>query len=159
MKKTIIIGLVMVLAVLGVAIAIKYSNSSTDTTQEQETQVTEEETGNPASEIGEGEIRLTSGNFDKEVREYKGVALVDFYLPTCPHCKTVGPIISEIAKETQGKYKIGKINAQIASDLSGEFEIERVPALLFFKDGKEVARLIGAQDKAEIMAKLEEASK
>lgn len=158
MKKTIIVGLVMVLAVLGVAIAIKYSNSSTDVGQKQETQI-EEETGNPASEIGEGEVRFTEENFQNEVRDYKGVVMVDFYLPSCSHCKALGPVISEIAKETQGKYKIGKINAQIASTLTGEFQIEAVPAMIFFKDGKEVSRLVGEKEKAEILAKLEEAAK
>jgi thioredoxin 1 len=39
--------------------------------------------------------------------------------------------------------------------ISQEFEVMSIPSLIFFKDGKEVERLIGAHDKEEIIAKLE----
>lgn len=156
MNKTIIIAIVMILAILGVGVAIRYTKGTTDVRQTQEQQ---EATGNPASDIGEGEYKFTPENFQKEVRDYKGVVFVDFYLPTCSYCKAAGPIISEVAKETQGKYKVGKINAQVASELTSEFKIESVPTQIIFKDGKEVSRLVGAQKKEAILEKLAEAEK
>lgn len=149
MKKNVIVAVVMILAILGVGIAVKYSKG--DEVQVQNT--------NPASQIGEGEFKFTPENFQKEVLDYKeSVVMVDFYLPTCPHCKTAGPIISAIAKENQGKYKIGKINAQLASELSTKYQIQSVPALLFFKNGQEVDRIEGAETKEKILQKLEEVS-
>lgn len=158
MKKSTIIAIVVVLAIIGVGVAVKFSQTGGD--QKDEGLIkTDEEENNPASGIGEGEIRLTEDNFNKEIREYKGVALVDMFLPTCPHCQKIGPVISEIAKENQGKYKIGKLNTNLNNNLATEFKIENVPALIFFKDGKEVARMIGAKSKEEIAAKLQEISK
>lgn len=158
MKKSTIVAIVVVFAIVGVGVAVKFSQTGTDQ-KNQGLINTGEDANNPASEIGEGEIRLTDDSFQYEIKDYKGVALVDIYLPTCVHCQKIGPIISEIAKENQGKYKVGKLNANINSKTSEEFKVESVPALIFFKDGEEVARLIGEQSKAEIVAKLEELSK
>lgn len=155
MNKTIIIAIVMILAILGVGVAIRYTQGTSDVKEQQ----SQQETGNTASDIGEGEFKFTPENFQKEVREYKGVVLVDFYLPTCPACKEAGPKVTALAKETQGKYKIGKINAQVASDLSTEYKIERVPTMIIFKDGKEVSRLVGFENKEAVLAKLEAAAK
>jgi thioredoxin 1 len=165
----IVIGIVAVLAILGVGVAVKISKSSTGVDTGKTTtggycdvvnsQAFDLEKNNTASEIGEGEVKLTCENFKTEIEEYKGVAMVDMYSPTCPHCQKMGPIISEVAKETAGKYKIGKLNVMAYSTLGGNFAIESVPALIFFKDGKEVKRLIGSQSKEKVLTTLEEASK
>ena len=163
-KQYIGIGAAITIILL-VGIVLAFSNnksaekSGSDSVKNQELIKTTGDEKNPASEIGEGEFKIDKDNFQKEITGYKGIAMVDFFLPTCPHCQKVGPVISEVAKETQGKYKIGKINANTNSAKATEFSIQSVPALIFFKDGKEVDRLIGAREKAEILAKLEEVSK
>jgi thioredoxin 1 len=157
MKKNIIIAIVVIIAVLGIGILIASQNagkpSDSGLIQADETN------NNPAVAIGPGELKLTDDNFDSEIKQSKGVAMVDMFSPTCPHCQKIGPIVSEIAKETQGKYKIGKLNANTNSKTATEFEISNVPALIFFKDGKEADRLIGEQTKDVILAKLQEISK
>lgn len=165
----VVIGIVVLLAVLGAGIAIKFSGKST--VVENASQKSDGycdiindkafalEENNTASEIGEGEIKLTCDNFKSEVEDSKGVIMVDMYSPTCPHCQKIGPVISELAKEIQGKYKVGKINVLAYSSIGTKYEIESVPALLFFKDGKEVKRLIGEQTKEKMLATLEEVSK
>lgn len=151
MKKNIIIVIIVVLAIISVGFAVKVS-------QNQNSGNVQEEEKNPASEMGEGEVRLTDQNFEAEIKNYKGVALVDFYLPICPYCKKVGPIISEIAKETQGKYKVGKIDSKENSKAVATLNnFKSVPALIFYKNGQEVDRLIGLQTKEDILKKLEEA--
>jgi thioredoxin 1 len=81
------------------------------------------------------------------------------YLPTCPHCQKMRPVVSAVAKETKGKYKIGKADMSTNPDLGTKYSVESVPAFIFFKDGKEVGRLIGEQSKDALLAKLQEASK
>jgi thioredoxin 1 len=156
MKKNIIIAVVFVLAVLGVGIIIKLSQGSTPIDSSQSAT---QEAENPASHIGEGEIKLTKDNFDAEITNAKGVAVVDMYLPTCVHCQKMGPIFSEIAKEDKDKYKFGKIDMQANPEIGTKFSIESVPAFIFFKDGKEAGRLIGEQSKDAIVNKLQEISK
>ena len=154
---------VAIILLFGIMLAFSNNKSAkksgSDSVNNQELIKTTENENNPASQIGEGEFKIDKDNFQKEVIEFKGIVMVDFFLPTCPHCQKVGPVISEIAKETQGKYKIGKINANTNPEKATEFSIQSVPALIFFKDGKEVDRLIGARGKAEILAKLDEVSK
>lgn len=161
MKRSVVIAIVVILAILGVGIAIKFSQSgsSTEKTDSQPLIQTNTDENNPAAEIGEGEVKITDDNFEKEIKQYKGVAMVDFYLPTCPHCQKIGPVISEIAKENQGKYKIGKLDANVNPKSSGEFAIQSVPALIFFKDGKEVKRLVGEQPKQTMLDALAQVAK
>lgn len=158
MKKNIVIAIVAVLAILGVGIIIKFSQGSTPN-DGGAIQTTEEDADNPAAKIEAPEIRLTKDNWEAEVKNYKGVVLVDMYLPTCVHCKKMGPIITEIAKDSSGKYKVGKLDVNKYSDLGTEYQIESVPALIFMKDGKEQARLIGEQTKEAVIAKLAEVAK
>lgn len=155
MKKNIVIGIVAVLAVLGVGIIIKFSQGSTPN-DGGVIQTTESEEDNPASKIEPPEIKLTKDNWDMEVVNYKGIVLVDMYLPTCVHCKKMGPIITEIAKENEGKYKVGKLDVSVNNELGTKYGIESVPALIFLKDGKEQGRLIGEQTKEKILSKLAE---
>lgn len=158
MKKNIIIAIVVVLAVIGVGVAVKFSQGSVSLEQTgPQSNQTEDE--NPASKIGEGEVKITQANFDQEVKNYKGVVLVDMFSPTCPHCQVMGPIVSEIAKETQGKYKVGKLNVLLENDIATEFKIESVPAFIVFKDGQEVGRIIGETTKEKLLEKLAEAAK
>lgn len=157
MKKTIVIAIVAVLAILGVAVIVKFSQGSSPNNGS--AALNETETDNPAAKVEAPEIKLTAENWDAEVTDYKGVVLVDMFLPGCPHCKVMGPIITEIAKENEGTYKVGKLDVSVYTDLGTEYEIEKVPALIFLKDGKEAARLIGEQSKQKILDKLAEISK
>lgn len=158
MKKNVVIAIVAVLAVLGVGIIIKFSQGSTPN-DGGTIQTTEADSDNPAAKVEDPEIRLTSDNWGTEVGSYDGVVLVDMYLPTCVHCKKMGPVITEIAKETEGKYKIGKLDVSKYTELGTEYKIESVPALIFIKNGKEAARLVGEQSKEKILAKLAEVAK
>lgn len=154
----IIAALVIILAVAGVGVAIKYSQGSSDSTGKQNTESSTEE-NNPAAKVEPPEVMVTDANFEEEVVNYKGIVLVDMFSPTCSYCQKVGPIITEIAKETEGKYKVGKLNVLTESKTTGNFKIESVPALIFFKDGQEVKRLIGAQPKDKILEALAEVAK
>jgi len=101
------------------------------------------------------EINLTDQNFAKEVLEYKGAVLVDFWAPWCGPCRMLTPVIEELAKEYAGKAKICKINTDEAAEVSAQYRIASIPAIIIFKDGQPKAQLIGLQSKEELKKQLD----
>jgi thioredoxin 1 len=67
----------------------------------------------------------------------------------------VGPVISELAKEYDGKITVGKCDVEECEDLAVEFGIRNIPTILFFKDGQVVDKLVGAQPKAKLQEKFD----
>lgn len=98
---------------------------------------------------------VNDANFS-EVLSSNSVVLVDFWATWCGPCRALAPTIEEIAKEYEGRAFVGKCNVDESSEVAGQFRIMSIPALLFFKDGKLVDRLVGAQPKANITAKLDQ---
>ncbi|MFA5633843.1 MAG: thioredoxin [Candidatus Dojkabacteria bacterium] len=100
-------------------------------------------------------LHLTSANFKEEVVENEGVALVDFWAPWCGPCQMVGPVMEEVAKEMEGKVKVGKVNVDEEGALGQEYEIMSIPAVFVFKNGEVVEKLIGAMAKESYIEALE----
>jgi len=100
-------------------------------------------------------LEFTDKNFDQEVIKSDKTVLVDFWAPWCGPCQMMGPIIDELAKEMDGKVKIGKVNVDENPDSSSKFEVMSIPALKIFKDGKVVKELVGAQSKEALKEELE----
>jgi len=101
------------------------------------------------------ETHLTDENFAREVLQYKGVVLVDFWAPWCGPCRMLGPVVEELAKEYEGKAKICKLNTDDAGDTSAQFRIASIPTIILFKDGAPKAQLIGLQSKEELKKQLD----
>ncbi len=97
------------------------------------------------------EITLTVDNFEKEVLQSEVPVLVDFWAPWCGPCRMLGPVVSEIAKESDGSFKVGKVNTDDEMELATEYGIMSIPALFVFKDGKVVAKQVGVTTKNDIL--------
>jgi thioredoxin 1 len=67
----------------------------------------------------------------------------------------VGPVISELAKEYDGKITVGKCDVEECEGLAVEFGIRNIPTILFFKNGQVVDKLVGAQPKAKLQEKFD----
>ena len=96
----------------------------------------------------------TDSNFEAEVINSDKLTVVDFWAPWCGPCKTIAPSVEEIAKEFEGKAVIAKLDVDNAQAIATKYEVNGIPALLFFKNGEVVDRIVGAQPKEQIVDKL-----
>ena len=97
------------------------------------------------------EIKLSTENFEKEVLKSEKPVLVDFYADWCGPCNAMEPVIEELAKELEGKVKVGKINVDENPDIAVEYNVMSIPTLIVFKNGKEEKRLVGLRNKEELI--------
>ena len=100
------------------------------------------------------EITITSENFEQEVLNSSIPVLVDFWATWCGPCRMIAPIIEEIAKEYDGKIKVGKVNVDEQPELASQFNVMSIPTLVVMKEGKIVNQSLGAKPKNQILAML-----
>lgn len=95
-------------------------------------------------------------NFKKEVLGSSVPVMVDFWAEWCGPCKMISPIIDELAKEYAGKMKIGKVDVDSNPSVASQYGVMSIPTLIFFKSGKVMSQVSGAQSKAALKQKIEE---
>ena len=95
--------------------------------------------------------KLNNQNFDNEVLNNNGIALIDFYSDWCGPCKMVAPIVNEIANE-RSDITVGKVNVDENNSLAIKYGVVSIPTLIVFKDGKEQTRIVGYRPKEDILA-------
>ncbi len=89
------------------------------------------------------EVEITTENFET----YKNGELplvVDLWATWCGPCKMIAPIVSELAKEYDGKIVVGKCDVEEHNDVAIEFGVRNIPTILFFKGGELVDKFVGA---------------
>ncbi|MFA6005724.1 MAG: thioredoxin [Patescibacteria group bacterium] len=89
-------------------------------------------------------LHLDQASFKKEVAEFKGVVLVDFFAHWCPPCKMLSPLLEEMDKENKSSdVKFAKVDVDVNQELSGQYGVQSIPTVIIFKDGKQVAQKVG----------------
>lgn len=96
-------------------------------------------------------VNLTTDSFDV-VALGAELALVDFWAEWCGPCRTLGPIVDKVANLSQGQISVFKVNVDDYPELAQRFDIRGIPALLLFKNGQLVERIVGVQPAAVILS-------
>lgn len=102
------------------------------------------------------ELVLTDQNFDDQIKSATKPVLVDMYADWCGPCKLMEPTIAAIASEMEGKMIIAKLDVDNSPQTSLKFGVMSIPTMIFFKNGTEVKRLIGYQDKGKLISNINE---
>lgn len=102
-------------------------------------------------------ITVTDATFSSEVQQSPLPVLLDMWAPWCGPCRMVAPVLDELAGEMAGRVRIAKLNVDESPITAGRYQVQSIPTLLILRAGLEVDRIVGAQPKAEIVRRLENA--
>jgi len=100
-------------------------------------------------------LKITKDNFEQEVMNSEKPVLLDFWASWCGPCRMVGPIVEEIAEETVGRVKVGKVNVDEEPDLAQTFHVSSIPTLVVMKNGQVAQSTVGVKSKQAILSMLE----
>jgi thioredoxin 1 len=95
-------------------------------------------------------IILSAGNFKQEVLESEIPVLVDYWAGWCGPCRMLGPVIKEIAQESKGSLRVGKVDVDAEPELAARAGAVSIPYVVLYRDGKPVAHAIGAMPKQRL---------
>lgn len=101
------------------------------------------------------ELTITAQNYEAEVIKSEKPVLLDFWAPWCGPCRSIAPIVEELAAKYEGRAIIGKYNVDEDADVSSEYGIRNIPTLLFFKDGQMVDKHVGTITRDALAAKID----
>jgi thioredoxin len=102
-----------------------------------------------------GPIAVSDATWAAEVEQSPIPVLVDFWAAWCGPCRMIGPTIEQLASEFSGRAKVAKLNVDENQRTAVRLNISGIPALVVFKGGREVDRIVGVQPKPVIAQRLE----
>ena len=100
-------------------------------------------------------VTLTQENFSVQVLQSPKPVLVDFWAEWCNPCRTLAPLLDELADEYDGKVKIGKVNADEQQQLAANYGIRALPTLLLFDKGEVTEQMVGLRSRRDLKASLD----
>ncbi len=105
--------------------------------------------------MGANTVVVTDANFEDEVIQSDRPVLVDFWAEWCGPCKMIAPVLDEIATELDGKLTIGKLDVDENQSTAMAFGVMSIPTLMLFKDGQQVETIVGFQQKAQLLGRIQ----
>ncbi len=95
---------------------------------------------------------ISDDSFEADVLKSDKPVLVDYWAEWCGPCKMIAPILDEVSAAYEGKLQIAKMNVDENRDIPAKFGIRGIPTLMLFKDGQLAATKVGALNKAQLTA-------
>lgn len=114
-------------------------------------------TGKQDGLFKDAELELTDANFDEKVVQSSEPVLVDFTATWCGPCRMMAPTVDALATEYHGRVKVGKLDIDQNPMVTEKYGISSIPALLVFKNGEVIDRVIGVQSKEKLAGMLNDA--
>lgn len=99
-------------------------------------------------------LEITDSTFEELVLKSDKPVLVDFWAIWCGPCRTLGPIVEEVAEDFDGKAVVGKVDVDNNQQVSMDYGIRNIPTILIFKGGEVVDKIVGVAPKELIAEKL-----
>lgn len=99
-------------------------------------------------------LELTDANFEQEVVQSSQPVLVDFWAEWCMPCRMLAPTIEELAKDFDGKLKVGKVDTDANPNVAMKFGIRAIPTVILFHNGQAVREFVGLQPKQQYAAEI-----
>jgi thioredoxin 1 len=95
--------------------------------------------------------QVSDAGFEGDVLKSDKPVLVDFWAPWCGPCRSVGPIVDELATQYEGKLKVAKVNVDESSQVAMKYQVTSIPTFILFKNGEVADRVLGALPRSEFV--------
>jgi putative thioredoxin len=99
-------------------------------------------------------MNVTAATFERDVLETSATVpvVVDFWAPWCAPCRALAPILEKLEREYGGRFRLAKVNLDDNPDIAAAIGVRSIPDVVAFRDGKAVARFLGAQPESRVRA-------
>jgi len=104
---------------------------------------------------GNNVMEITDQNFEQEVISSSVPVLVDFWAEWCLPCRMLAPTIEKLAKDYDGKIKVGKVDTEVNRDIAIKYSISAIPTVILFKDGQVQQKFVGLRQERDFKEALD----
>jgi thioredoxin 1 len=94
---------------------------------------------------------VSDSTFEGDILKSEKPVLVDFWAPWCGPCRSVAPIVDDLANQYLGKLKVAKINVDESSMVAMKYQVTSIPTFILFKNGQVADRALGAMQRSEFV--------
>ena len=94
---------------------------------------------------------VSDSSFDGDILKSDRPVLVDFWAPWCGPCRSVAPLIDDLATQYKDKIKVAKVNVVESSQVAMKYQVTSIPTFILFKGGEVADRVLGALPRSEFV--------
>ncbi len=98
---------------------------------------------------------VTDQDFEDRVLRSDTPVLVDFWAEWCVPCHMVSPVVEEIGRDKGDSLEVAKLNIDENPEMTRKYGVMSIPTLMLFKDGQEMARVVGARGKDALLKEID----
>jgi thioredoxin len=100
---------------------------------------------------------VTDTTFAQEIERSQLPVLLDMWAAWCGPCRTLAPVIEQLAQELAGRIRVAKLDIDENPAIADRYGVRSIPTLLLLRGGREIDRIVGAQPRREIVRRLQAA--